>query len=341
MRFVAAMTIVVFHSTHSTQVGDLSPFKQLLKNMVVGVDLFFIISGFLIISLLMREKEKYGHVNMLKFYARRLLRILPLYYLVLALAAGIFYKELGDVHLSSFMLFFANFSLIAQKAWTLSVLNPLWTICVEMHFYLIIPVLVTLFPLRKLYIALLAIILMSLVFRMYLYVLVQAEAMEYYLHTLSRIDVLALGGLLAYYTHYKKVPKLNALLVSILAIGGLLLAMLFTSYMDYSTLLKTLFGKYLFVLPLIVLFYSFYLSRDSNTLIAYFKQHELFNYFGKISYGLYMYHSFVIYFLFQHRFIHTSSVYKLVIISSLSIAIAGISYSLFEKRFLSLKKWFR
>ncbi|MCY7410118.1 MAG: acyltransferase [Chitinophagales bacterium] len=81
LRFVAAMMILVFYAVEET-VPD-SPLKMFVHNFPIGVDFFFIISGFLITYLLLQEKSSYQKINIGAFYLRRILRIFPLYYLII------------------------------------------------------------------------------------------------------------------------------------------------------------------------------------------------------------------------------------------------------------------
>lgn len=92
LRALAILPVVLHHSTTGPRAG-------ILGRGPLGVELFFALSGFLITNLLLREKEKSGTVRLGKFWARRALRIMPLYYGVLALftAHAIFVREAGPV----------------------------------------------------------------------------------------------------------------------------------------------------------------------------------------------------------------------------------------------------
>ena len=113
----------------------------------LGVDLFFVISGFLITTLLMREETRDGTFSLSAFYWRRVLRILPVYYLVVTLV-GVYYIVLrGEVQYLDlwpyYYLFLSNF-----LTHHIPMLDPTWSLAVEEQFYLIWPVLLMLVPRR-------------------------------------------------------------------------------------------------------------------------------------------------------------------------------------------------
>jgi len=113
----------------------------------LGVDLFFVISGYLITTLLLREESRDGVFSLPAFYWRRVLRILPVYYLVVTLV-GVYYILLrGETQYLElwpyYYLFLSNF-LIGD----IPMLDPTWSLAVEEQFYLIWPVLLLLVPRR-------------------------------------------------------------------------------------------------------------------------------------------------------------------------------------------------
>src|ERR1700688_3352464 len=107
-----------------------------------GVDVFFILSAYLITELLLREKETMGHLNVPAFYLRRVLRIWPLYFLALLIAAYVpFFNphgEFGPRYVTAFLLFMGNWSFV-WFGWITSVAVPLWSVSVEEQFYLFWP----------------------------------------------------------------------------------------------------------------------------------------------------------------------------------------------------------
>src|SRR5437870_3157565 len=76
LRCLSIVAVVAFHTLRGTS-------SPIVLRGNLGVDLFFLISGFLITTLLIRERSQYGAISLKKFYIRRTLRIFPLYYAVL------------------------------------------------------------------------------------------------------------------------------------------------------------------------------------------------------------------------------------------------------------------
>ncbi|MDF2073445.1 acyltransferase [Pseudomonas mendocina] len=124
-----------------------------------GVQAFFVLSGYLITSLLVREYRETGRVSLRDFYMRRSLRIFPLYYLVLMLVLVM--QVVGEGVANSISLFFAfiySYNFI-PKGWYSGVLGHTWSLSVEEHFYLIWPFLfVSLVPRFRYILRLLAVI---------------------------------------------------------------------------------------------------------------------------------------------------------------------------------------
>eukprot|EP01037_Dinobryon_pediforme_P015539 gene15539-15686_t len=117
---------------------------QTLRSGYIGVDLFFVLSGFLITRILIRERSTLGKINLLAFYQRRALRIFPIYYLSLFVCLALFPSNLGET--DSLIFYFFNYY---------HPFHPLpypmehtWSLAVEEQFYLIWPAIVAVTPLR-------------------------------------------------------------------------------------------------------------------------------------------------------------------------------------------------
>jgi len=239
-------------------------------------------------------------------------------------------------------LYFAtNFWMIDANSWTVGILNPLWSLCIEEHFYLLIPLLVLLIPLRMMHILFWAIILVSIGFRIYATLTIQYNWFTIYLHTLSRCDVLALGGLLAYYHRFYdfRVRFSSFILGGLLLYLGLIMSIV--DYSDYTTLTFSAVKKYLFTAPIFLFFTGFILSKKEDSgVLRWLKSNKWIDYLGKISFGLYMFHTPVLEYLIPYHFISDYFFIKLICVSVFTILISSISYEFFEKRILRLKNKF-
>src|SRR5258708_34065163 len=117
---------------------------SLIDAMMCSLDVFFIISGFLITQLLLRERELNGTVDLKAFYVRRLLRIWPLYFFLIGIAILISAfdrsQALGWMELLSFLLFAGNWIPVLGYWPHALILGPLWRVSFEEQFYLLWPV---------------------------------------------------------------------------------------------------------------------------------------------------------------------------------------------------------
>lgn len=340
LRFFAAFAIIIYHSTLNFQDNYPKSIKMLLHNLPLGVDLFFIISGFLIVYLLIVEREKENSISLVKFYTRRILRIFPLYYLIIAIAWFQFHETNPEIDFTKYLYFAGNFWMIETDKWTVAILNPLWSLCIEEHFYLVIPFLITLIPLDKLKYLFFSIIAVSIFYRAYITFSQEINWMSIYAHTLSRCDLIAAGGLIAYYHHKQKI---NLNIKGIYLAGAviyLLLIMSIVDNADFTGINNATFKKYLFAIPLVFIFCGVVFNNNQNKVLNMITENKLINYLGKISFGLYMYHSPIGEYLLKYPTINNSMWLKLISISILTIAISSLSYEIFEKQILKLKSKF-
>jgi peptidoglycan/LPS O-acetylase OafA/YrhL len=341
LRFFSALSILIYHSTLKYHDGFPPSVKMMFHNLHLGVDMFFIISGFLIVYLLLQEKEKSHTISLYRFYLRRILRIFPLYFLILGIAWFEYHTRHPEIAFHRYLYFTGNFWMIEINAWTVGILNPLWSLCIEEHFYLVIPLLIFLIPLRKIHLLFWSIIILSLVFRAYATLSLDYNWFTIYAHTLSRCDVLALGGLLAY---YHKAGRFN-FKIPMPVMGGVLfflvLLMSVLDNSDYTNLTFAVFKKYLFILPMLFLFAGFILNQGEDHLLIHgLKSNRIIDYLGKISFGLYMYHSPVSDLWTPIHLINDSLFLRLFFVTLTTMIIATVSYELLEKQILKLKTKF-
>jgi peptidoglycan/LPS O-acetylase OafA/YrhL len=117
-----------------------------LRQGFYGVQVFFVVSGFLITTLLLREKERYGKISLRDFYIRRALRIWPLYYAVLAIyVVNALFFERGTVRAASFIHYLPSFATFTytwfiSANWPGGMFNLAWTLSTEEQFYFFWPV---------------------------------------------------------------------------------------------------------------------------------------------------------------------------------------------------------
>lgn len=155
LRAIAVLLVVLFHA-RLTKLGiprD-NPTDEIIRGGFLGVDLFFVLSGFLITALLLREQAERAKVRIGHFYGRRALRLLPALYLVLLVHAIFVYSvhfrieggarsELAT--LFSAVFYYANWHTLVQDHVGLAGLGHLWSLSIEEQFYFVWPLLLALF----------------------------------------------------------------------------------------------------------------------------------------------------------------------------------------------------
>ncbi|CAM4016893.1 putative peptidoglycan O-acetyltransferase YrhL [Pseudomonas reidholzensis] len=195
LRALAVLAIIVFHVN-----------QHWLPGGFVGVDIFFVISGFLITGILARQKVR-GSVNVLSFYTSRLRRIVPAYVFLLAIVTVVmailliprdfdsFFDSLKSaLYFNSNNYFNSQNDYFAAASYERPLLHT-WSLAIEMQFYLVLPVLVVLMPVRFVKPAL---VILAAIFVLHAeYQLVNDEKQSVYFSLLARVPEFLIGSLLA------------------------------------------------------------------------------------------------------------------------------------------------
>jgi peptidoglycan/LPS O-acetylase OafA/YrhL len=242
IRFVAAFLVFLGHldwAKHNA-IGSNQPYSDFtLNNGLLGVNLFFTLSGFLITSLLLKEHDECGIINVRHFYVRRILRIWPLYYFTVLLSFAIlpnfisipsFEPTFDGAHYWSklvlFLTLLPNVSLVTYPL--VSFGSQLWTVGVEEQFYIVWPWITKAFV-RNLLPALLAVVLSIVAARVFihwqlsLHPSYELEITAKLLHNM-RFQCMAFGAIGAWLVH----SRCHAVLVVIFHKGVQLLVLLTT-----------------------------------------------------------------------------------------------------------------
>jgi peptidoglycan/LPS O-acetylase OafA/YrhL len=200
LRGAAILGVMLFHYTPVS--GPLRVLAGVFQAGWIGVDLFFVLSGYLIAGILLDTVGRPHYYR--NFIVRRCLRIFPLYYACLALYAAIAYfphpvvwKEyVGTARW--YLGYLGNFQVFAQNQWPgLSLLTPLWSLQIEEQFYLLFPLLVWALPRRTLAFTLAGAAALAPILRTALALALPANRAGTYVLAPCRMDALALGGLIA------------------------------------------------------------------------------------------------------------------------------------------------
>ncbi len=370
IRFIAAFLVLMQHSYDFKKAySDAPPFLYNLFHETgkMGVNLFFVLSGFLISYLLLMEKDASGTVSYRNFYLRRVLRIWPLYLgygLFLTFFSPYLASRLGWVSNTDFptmllnLVFLILFSVNMQIAFVGSnqgMFEVSWSVCIEEQFYLVWPILINNFR-RRLKSLLAGMFLLSILVRVFIVFILphffpewpQAKVvlMNYVLLT----DKLDLFG------------------------GGLIAALLFYNRERYASFFRTFFKPWIqVVMTLMALAYVLSLIGSEQLWFQLFVDHYicdiLFGYvllaavvdnsiyhleipllktLGRVSFGIYLFHTAIcqlVLKVFTTKIGHPEArwlydlVYPLVCLAAVG-CVAWLSYNYYEMWFLKKKKKF-
>jgi peptidoglycan/LPS O-acetylase OafA/YrhL len=300
----------------------------------LGVDFFFTLSGFLITAILLTKKG----FDLSGFYARRILRILPLYilivvaaYLVLPLALG---QSLNLPPLMYVLSFTANYFYALHGDHYLFAITLLWSISVEMQFYLLWGAVLR-FLRSYLYLVMIVVTALSLLVKYFLY----GKCSLYYLSATYIPDFMAgAAGAKLLYDHVLKINSIHKgarLTLYLIALAIFIFMPFLNTFFWWK-----IFGNCIYS----ALAIGIILDQISEGSLFEAGRIRLFSYLGRVSYGIYCFQGFVLplysRFLLS-SFIHarpliTALLAPLALFSIMAVA-AVLSYRFFESYFLRVK----
>ncbi|MGO8998989.1 MAG: acyltransferase family protein [Polyangiaceae bacterium] len=362
LRALAILLVIFRHSAGPARYDDGMTarfFAAVARTGWAGVDLFFVVSGFLITGILLDSKARpYFFRN---FYVRRALRIFPPYYLLLFIALCVMPRFLStespgvqDILRGQvwFWTYTSNIGLWVHGGWSSTQgwlwLDHTWSLAVEEQFYFIWPLVVFLASRRMLARIAAGIVVLSPLLR---FVMLKAGVPEevVYTFTLSRFDSLAMGSLLALFAQSAAYRARAPMLVRALMVGGALV--LVPVVIHVRGLTETSRAVQLVAYTgLAVLFTGVVLAAvvaPAGSTIAVFLSWAPLSFIGRYSYGIYLCHYpleplFLKVFPMERiaRTTHAPLLAVLLFIAfqtAVSTAIAFVSYQLYERHFIGLK----
>lgn len=337
-----AVSIIFVLIGHSKFVSN-SPvafifFERYIANMAFGVQVFFVISGFLITGLLLKEKVQNGFINIKHFYIRRAYRILPVAYLYLIVitllcVAGILSIHAKDVFCSA--IFTTDF-LPGTRSWFI---GHMWSLSVEEQYYVLWPLILLLIP-KKYYNVVIIIVLYNIIIRFYLYYHPNPSNLFLLKGFLSFAPALMAGSIFAVGLFKGWFKHIHKFLIHPLAGLSLLLALL--AYLPSTLLFAGLYSvpfDYLVSSIFIAVFlYHIVHIGPGNPLYNFFN-HPVMNFIGILSYSIYIWQQ--PFFAPQFSGYNVNPWWALFPQNFLFVfAAALISYFTIEKAFLRLRKRF-
>ncbi len=358
VRFVAAIGVIMHHLEQHKHIFGL---KNVYTSSFVGgvfgrlgIILFFVLSGFLITYLLMKEKDDTGTISVRSFYMRRILRIWPVYYLIIIL--GLFVlphisflhvpgltEHVGEyfwLKVALAFFFLPNVLDTIFRRTPIPFTDQTWSVGVEEQFYFTWPWIIKYS--KNILRTLLGVIIFYLTIRFTMEILVYYYPNNSFLDhanyfwTFFCIDDMALGGLMAWFLYHKKEKALKFLfnkytqIITYICLAIITVKGIAIPHLTYE----------LYAVPFAILIIN--IAANKNTIISF--TNKTLDYLGRITYGLYLYHyiaivsSIKLAFLFVNpdNLVMSNIIYYTVTFGG-SILMAIISYEFFEKRFLKAK----
>jgi len=291
LRGVAILGVILFHAG--------APF---LKGGFIGVDIFFVLSGFLITSFLIKEFDKYDSINIKNFYVRRILRLIPaLLFLLITYCFISFLLLSGEAAKKNYIDALISFFYLSNWARAFSIHPPdflghTWSLSIEEQFYMIWPIiLLTMlrFRIKRHYIAIItsSIALLAWMLRIYLSVN-SASAERIYNGLDTRADALMIGctiGIAIYSGLINENAKktIEKLLISLCPISIFCLSML-SIVARWDSPWMSYLGFTIVEIMSSILVFDILINEQS--VIRKFLLNVGFVWIGKISYSLYLWH---------------------------------------------------
>lgn len=342
---------MMFHAEKSA-LG--SPSAIVAKYGWMGVDIFFVLSGYLIAHQLFSQFTQQGRLNYSRFYMKRAFRVLPAFFVVVLIYYGVpSVREVTDMQpLWQFFSFTQNIFIDAEGG---KAFSHAWSLCVEEHFYLLFPLVATLGLVKPSFAKTVFLFCLVIASGMLLRGLIwQAEILpvwdlrsgagnlyqvyieKIYYPSYTRLDGLCAGVLIAAVRVFRpqwwnSIMKAN-ILILVLGIGGFVFSLYIFS--DRRGLMATVIGY-----PLLSLSLAFITAAlaSENCLVNKLKWSAV-SFVALISYSLYLTHKSVFHLLNQAGLAAVDNpILQLIFVTSASLMVAGLLYFAVERPFLILR----
>lgn len=363
LRFFAALLVVLTHTESMRQKQGLPNLREfsIFNNGGLAVQFFFVLSGFLITYLLLQEQDRTGTIRIGHFYMRRILRIWPLYYLLMGI--GLFLIPMIAVPIlkipytlpfstaEGFVMYGFFLPNLATALYAPTLLYPLWSIGVEEQFYLFWAPVVR--YLRKYLVLVFGIIIVTkTLIHIYMMQTMPESWVTHFVDTLQ-FECMAIGGLGAWYVYREGGMIKTAFFFNQfyqMTFTALLFALLFcqkslmSAEHPYASIYQFVYHPMWATLPTSLIFLYIILNVSLNSNAIWRTENKVFHFLGEISYGLYMYHILIVFATISatkkwlvNMNIYSSSFILYGLICSVLVLVSYFSYHFFEKKILKLK----
>lgn len=346
LRFFAFLAVFIHHafpqdaaSYTNVSPGVASWLAAGVNAGAFGVDLFFVLSSYLITELLIREYRRYGRLDVRAFYIRRALRIWPLYFTFLAFAMLVVprfvpHEHLSALHRVALLTFVENWA-VALRGYPTSIAEHLWSVSIEEQFYLVWPLVIALLGVRR--IGRLAVGAIGIAWGMRLaLVLANVHHPAVWVNTFARLDPIALGALLAVWLRGTAPVLPDGIRIGVAA-GAVLGVVSVTRFLRLDGVTSML------TYPMVAILCTALLAVCLTPRWRVFPGSAAMTHLGRVSYGLYVFHLLclrVASTLTRGESATLAMVTHAVLGLAITIGLALASYRVLEQPFLRLKTRF-
>lgn len=325
LRALAAILVLIQHSAHDFP--GVRAFDFVDQYGMAGIQLFFVLSGFLITGILLDSKDSPKYFT--NFFARRGLRIYPLYYLSLAgiMIVAAYGGRFSGVDWWIYILYLSNLFVSAGRP--PAALGTMWSLAVEEQFYLVWP-----FFVRKMSIKTIERV---AIFTIAVVMMLRFTGWLNFHNTILQIDALAAGALIA--CRKEQLYRVRRWAIP--------LALTFPLGYAFEHGLLNEFARAAQVLSAAAILIVLLTAGSASAVVRVFSN-PVARYIGKVSYGVYVLHSHVFNY-FRSTALHDRiargnsfwlSSLCLLIEYAVVLAVASLSFYAFERPFLQLKRYF-
>jgi peptidoglycan/LPS O-acetylase OafA/YrhL len=344
IRGLGMLLVIIFHSM-TYLVDWYGPYgESVLPGAPVAVDVFFALSGFLITSLLLEERRRSGDVSMRNFYIRRGLRLLPVFYVVLALFC-VYVAVSDDVGFRTYassvlkMLTYSSNFFIADDRFLTQWFGQTWSLAIEEQFYIVWPVilvaLMAFFRRRPLVIVglLLTAVLAVVAWRLVLWDQKQLWSDLYY-RSDTRIDQPLAGAMLAVMMHFGIVSNRPRPWIGALGLAGWGWITLISS--PFQNDYYQVHAPAMLAVSLMVILGVLHAQGPAYHVLAF----RPLRWMGRISYTLYIVHVAIYFAVSKHMDGQGDNIQRVVVANVLAFAATVVLHHLVEAPALRLKdRW--
>lgn len=354
-RALAFFAIFFYHTTFMST----SHFG--IKGGYLGIQAFFVLSGFLLTPILVEMKSNLNNKDFfIHFYGRRVLRIFPLYYSYIAIVASLSFWTIYKyghhnnvidrfiVQLPWLLTYTYDFFHVSNYFQHTLLATHFWSLAIEEQFYLVWPLAIFFIQTNHLKRFLLLVIVVGPLMRILLAIIYNADILHIsqtldlviYVLPFSHFDAFAVGGYFALYGKSRSNYLVWAFILFVLLLGiitsWLSARQVYLGQLGYGPFMKDSY-KYVWGYSVVNLMFAYILVHVKNkSFIPALFENPLLVYLGSISYGLYVFHFPMLWLVYSPMYDFPEAVRALTTLL-ITVLISMVSYELMEKRFINLK----